>query len=42
VSPKEVVVIIDGGILSAILQTLTRYSANDRQFPVNARPLFTG
>jgi hypothetical protein len=28
--------------LSAILQVLTRYSANDPQFPVNDRPLFTG
>jgi hypothetical protein len=37
-----VVVIVDGGILSAILQALTRYSANDRQFPVNDPPLFTG
>jgi hypothetical protein len=28
--------------LSAILLVLTRYSANDRQFPVNDRRLFTG
>jgi hypothetical protein len=28
--------------LSAILQVLTRYSANDPQFPVNDRSLFTG
>jgi len=28
--------------LSAILQVLTRYSASDRQFPVNDRSLFTG
>jgi len=28
--------------LSAILQALTRYSANDPQFPVNDRSLFTG
>jgi hypothetical protein len=32
----------DGGILSAILQVLTRYSANDPQFPVNDQSLFTG
>jgi hypothetical protein len=32
----------DGGILSAILQVLTRYSANDPQFPVDDRSLFTG
>jgi len=31
-----------GGSLSAILQALTRYSANDPQFPVNDPPLFTG
>jgi hypothetical protein len=37
VSPKRVVVIVDGGILSAILQVLTRYSANNLQFPVNDR-----
>jgi hypothetical protein len=42
VSPKQVVVIVDGGILSAILQVLTRYSANDPQFPVNDWSLFTG
>ena len=41
-SPKQVVVIVDGGILSAILRALTRYSANDPQFPVNDRSLFTG
>jgi hypothetical protein len=28
--------------LSAILQALTRYSANNPQFPVNDRSLFTG
>jgi hypothetical protein len=32
----------DGGILSAILQVFTRYSANDPQFPVNDRSQFTG
>ena len=32
----------DGGILSAILQVLTRYSANDPQFPANDRAPFTG
>jgi hypothetical protein len=42
VSPKPVVVIVDGGILSAILRVLTRYSANDPQFPVNNWPPFTG
>jgi hypothetical protein len=42
VSPKPAVVIVDGGILRAILQALTRYSANDRQFPVNDWSLFTG
>jgi hypothetical protein len=42
VSPKQVVVIVDGGILSAILLVLTRYSANDPQFPVNDWSLFTG
>ena len=41
-SPKKVVVIVDGGILSVILQALTRYSANDPQFPVNDWSLFTG
>jgi len=30
------------GILSAILRALTRYSANDLQFPVNDRSPFTG
>jgi hypothetical protein len=39
---SQVVVIVDGGILSAILQMLTRYSANDPQFPVNDWSLFTG
>jgi hypothetical protein len=29
-------------MLGAILQALTRYSANDPQFPVNDPPLFTG
>ena len=28
--------------MSAILRALTRYSANDLQFPVNDRSLFTG
>jgi hypothetical protein len=28
--------------LSAILPVLTQYSANDPQFPVNGRSLFTG
>jgi hypothetical protein len=42
VSPKQVIFIVDGGILSAILQVLTRYSANDRQFPANDWSLFTG
>jgi hypothetical protein len=37
-----VVVIVDGGILSAILLVLTRYSANDPQFPVNDWSLITG
>ena len=41
-SPTHARVIVDGGILRAILQVLTRYSANDPQFPVNDRPLFTG
>jgi hypothetical protein len=31
-----------GESLSAILPVLTRYSANDPQFPVNDAPLFTG
>jgi hypothetical protein len=42
VSPEQVVVIVDGVILSAILRVLTRYSANDPQFPVNDWSLFTG
>jgi hypothetical protein len=42
VSPKQVVVIVDGGILSAIRRVFTRYSANDPQFPVNDWSLFTG
>jgi hypothetical protein len=41
-SPRQVVVIVDGGILSAILQVLTRYSANAPQFPVNDWSLLTG
>lgn len=41
-SPKQLVVIVDGGILSEISCVLTRYSANDRQFPVNDGSLFTG
>jgi len=32
---SQVVVIVDGVILNAILRVLTRYSANDRRFPVN-------
>jgi hypothetical protein len=32
----------DGEILSAVLQVFTRYSANNPQFPVNDRSLFTG
>jgi len=39
---SQVVVIVDGVILNAILQALTRYSAKDRPFPVNDPPLFTG
>jgi hypothetical protein len=39
---SQVVVIVDGGILGAILQVFTRYSANNPQFPVNDRSLFTG
>jgi hypothetical protein len=42
ISVGETQVSFDGGILSAILRPLTRYSANDLQFPVNDRPLFTG
>jgi hypothetical protein len=45
VSPKQVAVInlgFDGGILSVILQVLTRYSANGRQFPADDGWLFTG
>jgi len=38
----ETEVSFDGGILNAILQALTRYSANNPQFPVNDRSLFTG
>jgi hypothetical protein len=34
---SQVVVIVDGGILGAILQVFTRYSANNPQFPVNDR-----
>jgi hypothetical protein len=37
VSPKQAVVVVCGGILRAILQALTRYSANVPQFPVNDR-----
>jgi hypothetical protein len=37
VSPEQVVIIVDGGILSAILHAFIRYSANDPQFPVNDR-----
>jgi hypothetical protein len=39
---SQVVVIVDGAILSAIPQVLTRSSANKPQFPVNDRSLFTG
>jgi hypothetical protein len=39
---RKWLVIVDGGILSAILRVFTRYSANDRQFPVNDWSLFTG
>ena len=39
---SQVAVIVDGVILSAILRVLTRYSANDQQFPVNDRSPFTG
>jgi hypothetical protein len=39
---SQVVVIVDGAILSAILQLFTRYSANDLQFPVNDWSLFAG
>jgi len=42
ISVGETWVSFDGGILSAIPQALTRYSANDPQFPVNDRSLFTG
>jgi len=42
ISVGETQVSFDEGILSAILQSLTRYSANDPQFPVNDRSLFTG
>jgi hypothetical protein len=42
VSPQQVVVIVDGVILSAILRVLTRYSANELQFPVNDWSPFTG
>ena len=41
ISVCESEVSFNGGILSAILQVLTRYSANDPQFPVNDRSLFT-
>jgi hypothetical protein len=39
---SQVVVIVDGVILSAIPQVLTRYSANDPQFPVNDWSRLTG
>jgi hypothetical protein len=42
ISVGETYVSFDGGILSAIPQALTRYSANDPQFPVNDRSPFTG
>src|ERR1700735_2311623 len=42
ISVGETQVCFDGGMLSAIAQALTRYSANDPQFPVNDRSLFTG
>jgi hypothetical protein len=41
VSVSQWLSFVDGRILSAILQVLTRYSANDRRFPVNDRSLFT-
>jgi len=34
--------LVDGEILWEILRALTRYSANDLEFPVNNPPLFTG
>jgi hypothetical protein len=42
ISVGEGSISFNDGILSAILQVLTRYSANDPQFPVNDRSLFTG
>jgi hypothetical protein len=42
ISVGETWLSFDVGILSAILQMLTRYSANNPQFPVNDRALFTG
>jgi hypothetical protein len=41
ISVGETWVFFNDGILSAILQVLTRYSANDPQLPVNDRSLFT-
>jgi hypothetical protein len=41
VSPKQGSS-FDGGVLSAILKVFRRYSANNPQFPVNDRSLFTG
>jgi hypothetical protein len=42
ISVGESSVSFNDGILGAILQVLTRYSANDPHFPVNDRSLFTG
>src|SRR5258707_704571 len=42
ISVGETWVSFDDGILGANLHVLTRYSANDPQFPVNDRSLFTG
>ena len=42
ISVGESWVSFNDGILGAILQALTRYSANDPQIPVNDRSLFTG
>jgi hypothetical protein len=41
ISVDESWVFFNGAILSAIQQVLTRYSANDPQYPVNDRSLFT-
>lgn len=39
---SQVVVIVDGEILRAILKVLRRYLASDRPFPVSDGSLFTG